>query len=182
MPTCCCTRPGDVQKWSREGATWADARASNASRRDFTVNGLLYEPFRRARVLDCTLPTVSCYNFSLGSGRAVWPRSAIVCTSLPATAAPSLNIRCPSPLHTLRSRLLFDSVGGVEDCQARRLRTICPPAESFAADPARILRGVRLAARASELVVVGGWWLVHAAWRELSSLNMLKYTALHSTG
>ncbi|PRW33128.1 CCA-adding enzyme-like [Chlorella sorokiniana] len=79
-------------KWRREGATWAEARSSNASRRDFTVNGLLYEPF---------------------------------------------------------SRLLFDSVGGLEDCQARRLRTICPPAESFATDPARILRGVRLAARAS---------------------------------
>ncbi|EFN52867.1 hypothetical protein CHLNCDRAFT_58740 [Chlorella variabilis] len=73
------------------GATWAAARADNAARRDFTVNGLLYDPF---------------------------------------------------------SRLLFDSVGGVADCQARRLRTICPPQQSFAADPARILRGVRLAARA----------------------------------
>lgn len=39
-------------------------------------------------------------------------------------------------------------MGGVADCAARRLRTICPPADSFAADPARILRGVRLAARA----------------------------------
>ena len=37
-----------LQKWSREGATWAQARATNASRRDFTVNGLLYEPFRWA--------------------------------------------------------------------------------------------------------------------------------------
>lgn len=43
-------------------------------------------------------------------------------------------------------------MGGLEDCQARRLRTICPPAESFVTDPARILRGVRLAARASELL------------------------------
>lgn len=40
---CAC---GPMQKWRREGATWAQARASNASRRDFTVNGLLYEPFR----------------------------------------------------------------------------------------------------------------------------------------
>lgn len=56
----------------------------------------------------------------------------------------------PAPLPS--SRLLFDSVGGVEDCQARQLRTICPPAESFVTDPARILRGVRLAARASELL------------------------------
>lgn len=47
-----------------------------------------------------------------------------------------------------RSRLLFDSVGGVADCGARRLRTIAPAAESFKQDPARILRGVRLAARA----------------------------------
>ena len=39
-----------LQKWRREGATWAQARASNASRRDFTVNGLLYEPFRWACV------------------------------------------------------------------------------------------------------------------------------------
>ncbi|KAL4440032.1 hypothetical protein ABPG75_003033 [Micractinium tetrahymenae] len=79
------------KRWNRESATWAAARSDNASRRDFTVNGLLYDPF---------------------------------------------------------SRLLFDSVGGVEDCAARRLRTICPPGESFTKDPARILRGVRLAARA----------------------------------
>ena len=29
-----------------EGATWAAARRENASRRDFTVNALLYDPFR----------------------------------------------------------------------------------------------------------------------------------------
>ncbi|KAI3431678.1 hypothetical protein D9Q98_004724 [Chlorella vulgaris] len=74
-----------------KGATWAAARSDNASKRDFTVNGLLYDPF---------------------------------------------------------SRLLFDCVGGVADCEARRLRTICPPRESFETDPARILRAVRLAARA----------------------------------
>lgn len=49
------------------------------------------------------------------------------------------------------SRLLFDAVGGVADCEARRLRTICPPDESLTKDPARILRGLRLAARAGEL-------------------------------
>jgi hypothetical protein len=85
--------PSHAQRWSREGATWAAARADNATRRDFTVNGLLYDPF---------------------------------------------------------NRLLFDAVGGVGDCAARRLRTICPPGESFERDPARILRGVRLAARAGK--------------------------------
>jgi hypothetical protein len=63
---------------------------------------------------------------------------------------------CPTPPAPPRSRLLFDSVGGVADCQARRLRTICPPRESFQADPARILRGVRLAARAGECLGLGG--------------------------
>jgi hypothetical protein len=29
------------------GSTWAAARAYNASRRDFTVNALLYDPFQR---------------------------------------------------------------------------------------------------------------------------------------
>ena len=72
--------------------TWAIARKENAQKRDFTVNGLLYDPF---------------------------------------------------------SRILFDYVGGVQDCTTRTLRTINPsPAASFAHDPARILRAVRLAARA----------------------------------
>ena len=46
-----CPRPAPScaqQRWSREGATWAAARADNAVRRDFTVNGLLYDPFRWA--------------------------------------------------------------------------------------------------------------------------------------
>lgn len=34
------------QGLSREGATWAAARAENARSRDFTVNSLLYDPFR----------------------------------------------------------------------------------------------------------------------------------------
>lgn len=73
------------------GPTWAAARRDNAWKRDFTVNGLLYDPF---------------------------------------------------------GRILYDYVGGVADCRARLLRTLGPPADSFFQDPARILRGVRLAARA----------------------------------
>lgn len=129
------------QKWSppgqqgrREGATWAAARSANASRRDFTVNGMLYDPFRSRLqpLLMLTLlatPVVPKHETVLGVKHHP--------LSLPLPPLP-------------RSRLLFDSVGGLEDCEARRLRTICPPADSFAADPARILRGVRLASRAGE--------------------------------
>lgn len=40
--------PCCAQRVARQeaGATWAAARADNAARRDFTVNGLLYDPFR----------------------------------------------------------------------------------------------------------------------------------------
>ena len=74
-----------------EGPTWAAARRENASKRDFTVNGLLYDPF---------------------------------------------------------SRILYDYVGGVNDTSNKVLRTLGPARGSFLQDPARILRAVRLAARA----------------------------------
>lgn len=45
------------------------------------------------------------------------------------------------------TRVLFDYVGGVEDCETKTLRTIDPPEVSFGLDPARMLRGLRLAAR-----------------------------------
>lgn len=48
----------------------------------------------------------------------------------------------------LCSRMLYDYVGAAADCRMRLLRTIAPPAASFEADPARLLRAVRLAARA----------------------------------
>jgi poly(A) polymerase len=69
---------------------WSAARMQNASKRDFSMNGMLYEPF---------------------------------------------------------SRVLFDYVGGMGDCERRVLRTIQPPGDSFREDPARILRAIRLAAR-----------------------------------
>ena len=50
------------------------------------------------------------------------------------------------------SRILFDYAGGVADCATRTLRTIDDPVASFAQDPARILRGVRLAARAGLVI------------------------------
>ena len=43
--------------------------------------------------------------------------------------------------------LVFDPAGGMRDCAKRWLRTITEPAESFAEDPARILRAVRHSAR-----------------------------------
>jgi len=43
--------------------------------------------------------------------------------------------------------VLFDYVGGVQDCERGLLRTIVPPDGSFETDPARILRAVRLKAR-----------------------------------
>ncbi len=45
------------------------------------------------------------------------------------------------------SHLLFDYVGGMQDCQKRRLRCIKEPAQSFAEDLARMLRAVRLSTR-----------------------------------
>ncbi|XP_024530929.1 uncharacterized protein LOC112346362 isoform X1 [Selaginella moellendorffii] len=44
-------------------------------------------------------------------------------------------------------RTLFDYVGGLPDLEKKKVRTIIPPDESFAEDPARLLRGVRIAAR-----------------------------------
>lgn len=45
------------------------------------------------------------------------------------------------------SHLLFDYVGGMQDCQKRRLRCIKEPAQSFTEDLARMLRAVRLSTR-----------------------------------
>lgn len=42
--------------------------------------------------------------------------------------------------------VIYDYVGGVADAREGRLRTVGPALASFAADPVRILRGVRLAA------------------------------------
>ena len=48
------------------------------------------------------------------------------------------------------SLLLYDYTSGVRDCTKQTLRAIGSPAESFKADPARILRAVRHAARCGE--------------------------------
>ena len=45
------------------------------------------------------------------------------------------------------THLLFDYVGGMQDCQKRRLRCIKEPAQSFTEDLARMLRAVRLSAQ-----------------------------------
>ena len=49
------------------------------------------------------------------------------------------------------NHLLFDYMGGLRDCQKQRLHTIREPLESFAEDPPRMLRAVRLSARTGEL-------------------------------
>jgi len=72
-----------------EQVSFGDARA-DASRRDFTVNGLFYDPV---------------------------------------------------------GKQLHDWVGGEPDLNAKRIRTIGPPAERFAEDHLRLLRAVRLAAQ-----------------------------------
>lgn len=46
------------------------------------------------------------------------------------------------------SNIVYDYVGGVADLSKGVLRTCIDPVSSFAEDPARILRGVRVAARA----------------------------------
>ena len=78
-------------KKSTAGPLWSEARRENALSRDFTVNGMLYDPF---------------------------------------------------------AGVLYDYVGGVEDCRKQVLRTISDPVESFSYDSARMLRAVRLAGRA----------------------------------
>jgi hypothetical protein len=42
---------------------------------------------------------------------------------------------------------IVDYVGGLEDLQAKRIRTIAPPAVSFAEDPVRMLRAIRFQIR-----------------------------------
>lgn len=85
------TPPGSTDRKQPGMATWATARRNNALRRDFSVNGLLYDPF---------------------------------------------------------SRILYDYVSGMADCNARTLRALgVDPIQSFIKDPARIFRGIRLAAR-----------------------------------
>ena len=51
-------------------------------------------------------------------------------------------------LYDLGSGNLYDYCGGVADCAARQLRSVQAPVEALAADPARILRALRLSARA----------------------------------
>ena len=84
---------GAPQVPAASGLSLSEARRYNALRRDFTVNGMLYDPFQR---------------------------------------------------------LIYDYVGGLKDCQLRRLRTIGEPAASFEEDPARILRCIRMSARCGE--------------------------------
>lgn len=48
------------------------------------------------------------------------------------------------------SHLLFDYVGGLADCNKRRLHCCKDPSQSFQEDPVRMLRAVRLAARCGE--------------------------------
>lgn len=55
------------------------------------------------------------------------------------------------------SHLLFDYVGGMQDCQKRRLRCIKEPAQSFAEDPARMLRAVRLSTRIGKTHATSLW-------------------------
>ncbi|MCC7041235.1 MAG: polynucleotide adenylyltransferase PcnB [Burkholderiales bacterium] len=47
------------------------------------------------------------------------------------------------------SEEIWDYVGGVSDCRARRLKLIGPPTTRYREDPVRMLRAVRLAAKAS---------------------------------
>ena len=51
-------------------------------------------------------------------------------------------------LYDLGSGNLYDYCGGVADCAARQLRSVQIPTEALAADPAKIMRAVRLSARA----------------------------------
>lgn len=50
------------------------------------------------------------------------------------------------------SRVLFDYVGGLEDCHNGVLRTVRNPRDSFTEDPARILRAIRIASRAGLVI------------------------------
>eukprot|EP00897_Mesotaenium_endlicherianum_P000984 jgi/Mesen1/10887/ME000935S10229 len=76
-----------------KGRAWSPrdmARWENALKRDFTINALLYDPFKR---------------------------------------------------------VLYDYVGGTRDLKQGKVRAIAPAHESFALDPARYLRAIRVAAR-----------------------------------
>lgn len=50
--------------------------------------------------------------------------------------------------------VLFDYVGGVADARQQLLRCVGDPAAKFTADPARLLRAVRCAARAGEVLAL----------------------------
>jgi len=55
------------------------------------------------------------------------------------------------------SHLLFDYVGGMQDCQKRRLHCINEPLQSFAEDLARMLRAVRLSIRTGKTHAMSLW-------------------------
>ena len=61
-------------------------------------------------------------------------------------------------LYDLGSGNLYDYCGGVADCAARQLRSVQAPVEALAADPARILRALRLSARARAGPLHGRAW------------------------
>ncbi len=55
------------------------------------------------------------------------------------------------------THLLFDYVGGMQDCQKRLLRCIKEPAQSFTEDLARMLRAVRLSAQTGKTHAMSLW-------------------------
>ena len=52
------------------------------------------------------------------------------------------------------SQILFDYFDGLHDIQHKKLRTLGNPDKSFEEDPPRMLRAIRVAARAGEHLVV----------------------------
>eukprot|EP00775_Hariotina_reticulata_P008743 gene8743-8923_t len=81
------------------------------------------------------------------------------------------------------ARLLYDYVGGVADAKSRQLRCIGDAGGSFQADPARLLRAVRCAARAGEVcsksstpsVVPVTNWLFGASTPQIASELLLNH-------
>lgn len=61
------------------------------------------------------------------------------------------------------SRLLFDYVGGLLDCQRRRLHPCGHPLTTMAEDPPRILRGIRLSARTGQQSPAFQFHILHVA-------------------
>ena len=88
----------------------------------------------------CTFPEMNCLQENVTS-RSLWREAR-------RDNAAARDFTVNALLYDLASGNVYDYYGGVQDCAARRLKSVHDPLQALTADPVHILRAVRLSARA----------------------------------